>query len=193
MRLALLPLALIALCAKGQTNEATLPRPLTSISNAPVIADRTQINDGLALAERVEAMRAVCIQNRRQICGRILKVLPDGLVVDSGYTNLMRAPLNQQSWLIPGTTLAARATNLVESAQPDSICVGLIFLTDLPKSPGAKPAAFDYVIIEGFPMGQHTYTSVGDLKRTVRRFTTKVANSVRWNFEESVNPTAPGK
>jgi hypothetical protein len=47
--------------------------------------------------------------------------------------------------------------------------------------------------VEGFPMGQYTYTSVGDLRRTVRRFTTKVANSVRWNFEESINRNGPSK
>ena len=41
-------------------------------------------------------------------------------------------------------------------------------------------------------MGYHTYTSVGDLQRTVRRFTTKVANSVRWNFEESLKENPGG-
>ena len=74
----------------------------------------------------MEELRARCIENRRIICGKILKILPDGIVVDSGYTNLMRAPLNQ-SWLIPGTAMAERATNIVEGAAPDSVCVGQVF------------------------------------------------------------------
>ncbi len=116
------------------------------------------------------------------ICGRILKVLPDGIVVDSGYTNLMRAPLNQ-SWLIPGSVVAGRAANLVESRQPDAICIGQVFVTDVPKPPpGRKPRVFDYVILEGFPIGEYTYASVGDLQRTVRRFSTKVAIAVRWTY-----------
>lgn len=191
MKLALLAFVFAAFTAVAQTHAVTATNEAFAISNflAQATADT---NQGIALAERVEAMRAVCIENRRLICGKILKVLPDGLVVDSGYTNLMREPLNK-SWLIPGTAAAARATNLVEEKKPDAICLGLVFLTDLPHPPGAKPKAFDYVCLEGFPMGQSTYTSVGDLQRTVRRFTTKIANSVRWNFEASANPIAPGK
>ena len=192
MKLALLTFVFAALSAAPQTNLVAPTNQFVVVSNLPALTVSTDTNQGLALAQRVEAMRAVCIQNRRMICGKILKVLPDGIVVDSGYTNLMRAPLNQ-SWLIPGTAEAVRASNLVEANQPDAVCLGLVFLTDLPKSPGAKPKVFDFVNLEGFPMGQYTYTSVGDLKRTVRRFTTKVANSVRWNFEENVNPSTPTK
>lgn len=176
--------------ASAQTNPVALTSRPSPVANSLAGTVPSGTNQGAALAQRVEAMRAVCIQNRRMICGKIIKVLPDGLVVDSGYTNLLRAPLNQ-SWLIAGTTEATRATNLVESKEPDAVCVGLVFVTDLPKSPGAKPKAFDYVNLEGFPMGQYTYTSVGDLKRTVRKFTCKIANSVRWNFEQSVNTNAP--
>ncbi len=191
MKSVLLTLVFAACSATAQTNPATSTNEAVAISNflAPAA---TATNQGIALAEQVEAVRAVCIENRRLICGKILKVLPDGIVVDSGYTNLVREPLNK-SWLIPGTAAATRATNLVEEKKPDAICIGLVFLTNLPKTPGAKPKAFDYVCLEGFPMGQFTYTSVGDLQRTVRRFTTKIANSVRWNFEAGVNPNAPGK
>jgi hypothetical protein len=117
------------------------------------------------------------------ICGKILKVLPDGLVVDSGYTNLMREPL-KSSWLIPGTVTATRAANLVESSQPDSVCIGQVFITDAPISKSAKPKVYDYVVLEGFPVGDYTYTSVGDLKRTVRKFTCKIANAVKHQFEQ---------
>ena len=181
-----------ALAGPAQTNPPAATNHVTIAASSPVPAANTGTNYGLALAQRVEDMRATCIQNRRLLCGKILKVLPDGLVIDSGYTNLMREPLNK-SWLIPGTVVAERATNLVEANQPDAICLGLVFLTDLPKSPGAKPRLYDYVNVEGFPMGQYTYTSVGDLRRTVRKFTTKLANSVRWNFEQSVNSRTPAQ
>jgi hypothetical protein len=143
-------------------------------------------NENLVVLQHVEELRARCINNRRVICGKILKILPEGIVVDSGYTNLMRAPLNQ-SWLIPGTALAERATNLVETAAPGSICVGQVFLTDLPKPPrGMTPKLFDYVILEGFPMGKYTYTSVGNVEHTVREFSTKVTTATRWLYGQEI-------
>ncbi len=192
VKISLLFLFLTALNLSAQTNLVAPTNSAGLETNTPAQKVLAETEEGLALAQRVEEMRAVCIENRRRICGKIIKVLPDGLVVDSGYTNLMRAPLNG-SWLIPGTAEATRATHLVEGKQPDDICIGLVFITDVPRTPGAKPKAFDYVNLEGFPMGQYTYTSVGDLQRTVRRFTTKVANSVRWNFEEQANASAPPK
>jgi hypothetical protein len=149
--------------------------------------------ENMAVLQHAEELRAVAIQNRRIICGKILKVLPEGIVVDSGYTNLMRAPLNQ-SWLISGTVEAGRATNFVEENNPDSICLGRVFLTDVPKPPpGKKLHVFDYVILEGFPMGQYTYTSVGDVKHTVRQFSTKVANAVRWMYGQEEAKIPPQK
>jgi hypothetical protein len=150
-------------------------------------------NENTAVMQHMEELRTICIQNSRIICGKILKVLPDGIVVDSGYANLMRAPLNQ-SWLISGTVVAGRATNIVEGQEPDSICFGQVFLTDLPKPPqGRKPKIFDCVIIEGFPMGQYTYPSVGNVKHTVRKFSTKVPIAVRWMHwqEEEEKQNAP--
>jgi hypothetical protein len=143
-------------------------------------------NENLAVLQHVEVLRARCIDNRRIICGKILKILPDGIVVDSGYTNLIRAPLNQ-SWLIPGTASAERATNVVEMSTPDAICVGQVFLTDLPKPPrGMKPRVFDYVILEGFPMGKYTYTSVANVEHTVREFSTKVTTAIRWMYGQEI-------
>ncbi len=188
----LLLFAIVAVSVSAQTNLTSSTNWSNAGSNSVAPSLPSAAGHGAALAERGEAMRAVCIENRRIICGKIIKVLPDGLVVDSGYTNLMRAPLNG-SWLIPGTAEATRATNVVEEKKPEAICIGLVFLTDLPKARGAKPKVFDYVNLEGFPMGQYTYTSVGDLQRTVRRFTTKIANSVRWNLEAGVTPGAPPK
>ena len=132
---------------------------------------------------QVEAVRAKCIQGRRIICGKIIKVLPEGLVVDSGYTNLMREPLNH-SWLIPGTAEAERATNLVEKDEPDCVCVGLVFLTDPPKSRKAgKPKALDYVVLQAFPAGQFTYNSAGTVQRTVRHFSGSLSVAERLNLK----------
>ncbi len=143
-------------------------------------------DENAAVMQHVEELRAKCISNRRMICGKIIKILPEGIVVDSGYTNLVRAPLNQ-SWLIPGTAVAERATNYVEGAVPDSICAGQVYLIDLPRPPrGMKPKLFDYVVLEGFPMGNFTYISVGSVQHTVRQFSTKVTTAVRWSYGQEV-------
>lgn len=133
-----------------------------------------------------ESIRAQCIQGRRTICGRILKVLPGGWVIDSGYTNLMRLPL-EHSWLIPGTVETERASNLVEKDEPDCPCVGLVFLTDPPKSRRrVKPKVFDYVVLEVFPTGYYTYHSVGTVERTIRRFSGNLSLAVRSNLRAQV-------
>ena len=72
---------LAAFSASAQTNLVVSTNRLGAASNATAQIDLTGTNQGLALAQRVEDMRAECIQNRRLICGKILKVLPDGLVV----------------------------------------------------------------------------------------------------------------
>ena len=160
-------LLLLALPAWAQTNSAP--------------ASQSQTNKSLSRGQQIEAFRAECIEHRRTICGKILKVLPDGLVVESGYTNLMRAPLNH-SWLAPGSVQAVLAANLVEGQQPDCVCVGLVFLTNLPKKP--VPKLYDYVDITGYPEGTYTYTSVGNLRRTVRRFSSKLSKAVQWHLDE---------
>ena len=172
--------------ASAQTNP---PAPAGRSETFP-----TQASPGLSPAQRYEKTRVDCIQARRIICGKILKVLPNGLVVESGYTNLMRAPLNK-SWLIPGTVMAARPANLVEANEPDTVCVGLVFLVDQPKSRGKpkKPKIYDYVNVEGFPIGQYTYTSVGGIQRTVRQFTTKLAKATQWHFDQGEQPNPPPK
>jgi len=143
--------------------------------------------ENMAVLQHAEELRAICIKNRRMICGKIIKVLPDGIVVDSGYTNLMRAPLDR-SWLIPGSANAGRATNFVEKSQPDSVCFGQVFLTDVPKPPtNMQLNVFDFVILEGFPMGNYPYTSVGSVTHTVRRFSTKVTTAVRWTYGQEVD------
>lgn len=145
-----------------------------------------------SVAQRYEKVRIGCIQNRRIIAGKIVKVLPDGFVVDSGYADLSRPPLNE-SWLVPGTVTATRPANLVEANYPDAVCVGLVFLTDLPKSRRVIPKLYDYVNIEGYPAGKYTYTSVGDVQRTVRKFTHNLDNATQWQFDQIEKQNAPPK
>jgi hypothetical protein len=182
----------VAMPALAQSNNVASTNHSIEIPNSPPGKFQSQTNQSLSMAQRIEEIRMDCIQNRRIICGKILKVLPDGLVIDSGYTNLMRPPLNR-SWLLPGTVVAVRATNLVEENQPDSVCIGLVFLTDLPKTPGTKPKRYDYVNLEVFPTGQYTYTSVGDLQRTVRKFSTQLVKAVQWKLDESEKQNVPLK
>jgi hypothetical protein len=125
-----------------------------------------------------EQLRARCLDGRRSICGKILRVFPNGLLVESGYTNLLREPLTK-SWLVPGTVVASRAENLVESKEPGALCVGTVFVTDLPRG---KPQQFDYVILAGYPTGEFTYNSVGSVRKTVRRFSTNLDKAVQANL-----------
>lgn len=173
-----LPLVFAVSMAGAQTNS------LESSTNVAVQSGATQVNPDVAFAQHVEKIRQGCILNRRMICGKILKIVPEGLVIDSGYTNLARDPLNR-SWLMPGTVVAARARNVIEGSQPDSICIGQVFLTDVPGIAGPIPKLYDYVSLEAFPIGQYTYHSVGDLQRTVRKFSTKLAKAVEWQLQQS--------
>lgn len=150
----------------------------------------------VAAGQRAEQFRTDCVQRRRIICGKILKVLPGGLVVDSGYTDLLRPALNT-SWLVPGSVTASRPPNVIENREPEAVCVGVVFLTDIPKSRGgaAKPKPYDYVVLLGYPSGQYTYTSVGTVQKTVRRFSANISKAVNLNFEvaEKSAATLPPK
>lgn len=177
-----LTLLLATLPAVAQTNVAAGTGASSNV--APT-------NQTLAAAVlRAEQVRTDCIQGRRCICGKILQILPEGLVVESGYTNLMREPLTR-SWLAPGTVTASRSEKLVEGNLPGAPCVGIVFLTDYPKSRKLTPKAYDYVIIEGYPTGQQTYHSVGTVQRTVRRFSAQLAKAVEWHMKESTNAPPP--
>jgi hypothetical protein len=91
---------------------------------------------------------------------------------------------------VPGTVTASRATGLIEGQEPDSICVGLVFLTDVPKSRRLKPKVYDYVIHEGYPTGEYTYTSVGNVQRTIRKFTAVVEKAVDLKLQTEIKSPA---
>ncbi|HWC60840.1 MAG TPA: hypothetical protein VHC44_14185 [Verrucomicrobiae bacterium] len=147
-------------------------------TNAPTAADLAERQKEISRIELKEQIRAQCLEGRRSICGKILRILPDGVLVEAGYTNLLRAPLTK-SWLIPATVVASPAQNLIEGKNPGAICVGNIFLTDLPRG---KPHLYDYVIVAGYPTGTATYTSVGTVKKTVRRFSANLDKAVAANL-----------
>ena len=146
--------------------------------------DFSATNSPAATFRSAEQARAGCLEGRRLVCGKILRVLPEGLVVESGYTDLLRPPLTD-SWLVSGIVAATRTPNLVESREPGAVCVGTIFLTDLPRARGKKPKPFDYVILLAYPAGETTYTSVGTVQKTVRHFTGTLAAAVRFKVAET--------
>lgn len=181
-----------ALTVSAQIKSDAFTNPPPVIGSHPAEEPfQIQTNQDLSLAQRAEQIRADCIRGRRSICGKVLAVLPDGLVVESGYTNLLRQPLTA-SWLVPGTVTASRAVNLVEGAEPGSICLGMVYLTDYPKAKKLKPKRYDYVIIEGYPTGQYTYNSLGTIHKTVRRFSAQLSKAVELNLqaEQKLPPPA---
>ena len=143
-------------------------------TNRPAPGNAASVQKDLSSAELKEQVRNRCIEGRRSICGRILRIFTNGVLVESGYTNLLRAPLTK-SWLVPGVVTASPARNIVESKEPGAICVGTVFVTDLPRG---KPHLYDYVILCGYPTGEFSYVSVGSVKKTVRRFSANVNKAV---------------
>ena len=148
------------------------------------------VDPAVATADvRAEQIRTDCIQGRRLICGRVLKVTPTGLVIDSGYTDLLRSPLGQ-SWVIPGAVTAKRDPNVLERNEPGAPAIGLVFLTDIPKR-GGKPKSFDFVVLIGYPAEQYIYKPVPGVEKTIRRFAAGLASAVKLILadEEKNSPT----
>src|SRR6202021_1768276 len=127
------------------------------------------------LADRAQKIRADCIQGRRSICGRVLQITPSGLVVDSGYPSLLQPPFNH-SWVTRSTAAPARPAALVEGTAPDSIAVGLLFLTDIPKR--QKVHQYDYVSLIGYPAAHYDYVPAPGVKKTIRRFAAGLERAV---------------
>jgi hypothetical protein len=132
------------------------------------------------LAERSESIRNACIEGRRIIAGRVVQVTAEGLVVDSGYRRLLSPPFNQ-SWVTPGTASINRDANALEEKTPNGVCIGLVFLSNIPKKPKVK--SYDYVMIHGYPAGEYTYVPVPGVQKTIRRFSAGLENAVRINLE----------
>jgi len=116
---------------------------------------------------RLEQVRSACVAGRRRVCGRVLQVTPSGLVVDSGYPSLLQPPFNH-SWLTRSVAAPARAAALVEGTAPDSIAVGLVFLTDIPRRQTVHQ--YDYVALIAYPAGHYDYVPAPGVKKRIRRF-----------------------
>jgi hypothetical protein len=147
----------------------------------------TSSNSPTTALQHEQEVRKACIEGRRLICGRILEILPEGLLVESGYTNLLREPLSK-SWLIPGTAQASKAEYLIESKTAGSICVGKVLLSNTPKTNKAKPARYDYVNVEAYPSGEFVYRSAGTVQRTVRKFSASLVSAVQATLDAEQKP-----
>jgi len=157
--------------------------PTQTISETPKPA-AVQLQNPAALAQLTEQTRTSCIQGRRRIAGRVLQIVPEGLVVDSGYPDLLRPELSR-SWVARNNVSASRPPNLVEETPPGSLCVGLVFVTDVPKKPTVK--VNDYVILEAYPAGQHSYEPVTPVKKTIRTFSVGLVTAVQLNLDSGKN------
>jgi uncharacterized repeat protein (TIGR03806 family) len=136
-----------------------------------------------------EKTRAECIEGRRRVCGRVLKVTPTGLVVESGYPALLQPPFNR-SWVTHSNVVLARPADLVERKAPDSIAVGLVFLTDLPRRP--RVHQYDYISLIGYPAGSNDFVPAPGVTKTVRRFCAGLETAIRLNLQAEA-PAPPKK
>jgi hypothetical protein len=170
-------------CASADTNVINSANATNHAGNAPAVSPApapAAPQSDAAMAARSEQIRAACIEGRRRICGKVLQIVPEGLVVESGYVGLLRPELSR-SWVAPGTVSVTRPPNLVEEKIPGSVCVGLVMVTDIPKKPAVKP--YDYVILEAYPAGQYLYTPVPNVKKNIRRFSVGLLTAVKLNLD----------
>jgi len=134
---------------------------------------------GWTQSNLAEQIRTACLQGRHRICGRVMQMLPDGLVVDSGYLSLLNPPFNH-SWVVPASVSPVRNASLVEEKTPDAAAIGLVFLANIPKRPGVK--LYDYVVIRGYPAGTHLYTPVAGVNKSLRCFSASLERAVQTNL-----------
>ncbi len=149
--------------------------PLAAQTNAP-----SSTNQALASNQRAAEIRAACINGRRCVCGRVIKIVPEGLIVDSGYTALMLPPFNQ-SWVFSGGALVSRDVKLLERNEPAGPCIGTVLITDIPKRPPVK--LYDYVVLQGYPAGEYLYTPVPGVEKTIRKFAAGLDTAVKIKLE----------
>ena len=154
-------------CAAPARHTSTTP-----VLAGPVSSGSLPVTPALTPAQRAEVIRTNCLQGARYICGRVLQIRTNGVVVDSGYTDLMDVHY-RQLWRVPGTASVHRDPAMVEISRPGAPCVGLVFLTDLPRRPPLR--LYDYVSIHAYPVGQYTYTPVPGVQKTIREFAVRLS------------------
>ncbi len=172
----------------GWTQTSQAPSsPVPAVDSTGGVVPKQPLNS----TNRAEQVRNACIEGRRFICGRVLQVTPAGLVVDSGYKQLLSPPFDR-SWVVSGTASLVRSPNALEDKRPDAVCVGLVFLANTPKKPAVKE--YDYVVLHGYPAGEHLYIPVPGVAKTIRRFSASLERAVEWNLNLSqTNPASPTK
>jgi hypothetical protein len=168
-------LLLSALPAAAETNSVVDTNRPGAIAGGAALSDQARILD-----IRAQQVRADCVQGRRVICGKVIQILTNGVVVDSGYTRLMNPPFTK-SWRISGTASVSRDANAVELNSPGTPCIGLVLLTRYPKRPALK--LYDYVSILGYPAGQYNYVPVPGVKKTLRRFSASLETAVKLSLQ----------
>jgi len=176
-----------ALATLNAIGQVVLSPAAAPTNHTPTLAvsesSRPATNQALStkeLEQRSEAIRTACIQGRRRICGRVLEISTNGLVVDSGFTSLLRPELSR-SWVAPATVSAERPPNLMEDNTPGAVAVGLVLITDFPRRPPVN--LYDYVILQAYPAGEHLYAPVPNVKKTIRRFSGGLEAAIRLNFK----------
>jgi hypothetical protein len=167
----ILPFALAAFSCVADVN----PVPST---NSPGSAQDQ--SEAVKAAQKREQVRMRCIEGRRYIAGKVLQILPEGLVVDSGYSKLLSPPLNL-SWVVTGTASVSRDPSAVEENKPDAVCIGPVLLSNIPKRPSVKP--YDYVVIHAYPACDFVYSPVPGIQKTVRRFSASLDRAVQANLD----------
>jgi hypothetical protein len=135
----------------------------------------------LPASSQSEEIRSACIEGRRYVCGKVLQAAKDGVVVESGYADLLEPPLNK-SWVVRGTATVKKPSNALEEKRPDAICVGTVFLTGIPKKPAVHE--YDYVVLHAYPAGEYVYRPVPGVEKTVRRFSGSLELAVRLSLEK---------
>src|SRR5882672_10316460 len=151
----------------AQTNVTSLANE----SNQTAVRDRDQ---------RAADIRGACINGRRCVCGKVIKIVPEGLIVDSGYTALMNPPFTQ-SWVISGGALVNRDSKLLERREPASPCIGTVLLTDFPKRPAVN--LYDYVLLQAYPAGEYLFTPVPGVQKPIRKFAGGLDTAVKIKLE----------
>jgi hypothetical protein len=165
-------LVAVSSLAEPGTAQPNKPAPFSSEAQPPADAGKS--------AQQAEQIRTRCIEGRRYVAGRVLQVLPEGLIVESGYSELLSPPLNH-SWLVNGTVSVSRDPNAVEENKPDAVCVGMVLLSNYPKRPAVK--AYDYVVMHAYPAGDYAYAPVKEVHKTIRRFSASLDRAIEFKMQ----------
>jgi hypothetical protein len=159
-------LLLATLSALAQTNAPSVPA------------------ESAAIEKHTAEIRTDCINGRRCICGKVIQIVPDGVIVESGYTDLLKPEFNE-SWVVSERAMVKRDPKLLERAEPASPCIGTIFLTDIPKRPKVK--LYEYVVLQAYPAGTYQYIPVPGVEKTVRKFAAGLDTAVKLRLAAAGN------